>query len=329
MRRSASDLLKARKSKKDAAKLKNSQTQDYFALLFSVDHSASFHIRIGVDAPESNENMLLPQINQLSMNEVGQQSLSNYEIAVTCLRTGETEPEFSSVQHIKLPNAFYPPLEFQYVYASDEEYMCIGYLQLSICHDYDGMSIEVKDPTETIFSKALQCFKRKAHPLECLSSTSKGTLIRKDSKLHYTIFDRSVIVMGKGYEKSDRMGGHAFLARGSKIAQEDLHVFEFSRCLDNNPSTDFHPEARQFEVFLCIYNELNDDISWLVHSITAGETSRSIGPAPETAWALHPQLPLLVWLLPGHRLRLSNIETKDSPITIAGKSILANDLGLD
>jgi hypothetical protein len=49
------------------------------------------------------------------------------------------------------------------------------------------------------------------------------------------------------------------------------------------------------------------------------EFPASRNPFPEVAWTLHHELPLLVWLLPGHQLRLSNIKSHKSPITISGK----------
>ena len=71
---------------------------------------------------------------------------------------------------------------------------------------------------------------------------------------------------------------------------------------------------------LFIYDEDTDDITWMLHTTTGGDISASRESVPETAWALHPTLPLLAWLLPGHRLRISNIEGHAAPLTIAGKS---------
>ena len=200
MHRSASDLLKARKSKKNAAKLKDSHIQDYFALIFSVDHSASFHIRIRRNPSPSNENALSNKSHQHCLNEMKEPKVSLYEISVACLRTGETEPEFFSVNYEKLPTALYPPLESQPVYASDDECLSIGYLELNLCHDYDGTSIEVKDPSETVFGKALQCFKQRAHPFECLDLEPETALTKKHPRLNYTNF-RS---FGDSYGKTRR-----------------------------------------------------------------------------------------------------------------------------
>lgn len=316
MRKSALAILKTNQSKKEAEKLRDSHANEYSAFIFSADHSASFHIQIRVIPLGSNENSFLSTKDQLPASEQG---LSKYEIFVGCLRTGEMEPEYSSVQHPQLPAIQYPPLNSQYLNASDEEHIRIGCLDLNLCHDYDGMSIEVKHPGETVFDQALQCFKRTAHPLKCLSQSSEISVIRKGSEITYTIFSQSEIVFKQDDALSAALNSGGFLARESNTMQETLHIFEFSKALGDNISTDgVRSEARRFEVYLCIYDESISEISWLVHAITAGETDKSTGAAPETAWALHPQLPLLVWLLPGHRLRLSNIQSNDSPITIAG-----------
>lgn len=325
MKTSAVALLKTSQSKFDANNHINSHTKDYFATLFSADYSASFQVRLCVELPLGNDNSLQLGNNQLLEDKIDLGKLPTYEISVFCLRTGDMETEFFTSRHMRLPAISYPPLDLQNIYAFDEEHLIIGCLELELCHDYEGISIEIHDPIESVFNQALQCFKRKARPLKPTSTFSQTALIPKSSKIQYTIFSISEVAFQEDGMVADAPNQGAFLARSSKTPQQHLHIFEFSRRLENDVSVnDILLEANQFEVYFCVYNESKNDITWFVHSTSAGESSRSTGSIPETAWALHPQLPLLVWLLPGHRLRLSNIYSNDSPITIA-ESLMIED----
>jgi len=113
---------------------------------------------------------------------------------------------------------------------------------------------------------------------------------------------------------------NTFIIKGDTSTQEIQHVFQVSRQLRSSSGQFEHREASQCEICLFIYDEDTDDITWMLHTTTGGDISASRESVPETAWALHPTLPLLAWLLPGHRLRISNIEGHAAPLTIAGKS---------
>ena len=78
-------------------------------------------------------------------------------------------------------------------------------------------------------------------------------------------------------------------------------------------------ESRRFEVFLCAYEKATDNISWLMHTLSAGERFKGEPGIPFTSWALHPVLPILAWLIPGHSLRIARMDSHESPITLSGK----------
>jgi hypothetical protein len=243
---------------------------------------------------------------------------TEYEIAITYLAAGEHEADSSLVYHVLVPEKYYPPLDSQDICASDNDHLTIGCLELDLSCMYEDVAISVKDPDESIFQRALASFKLRARPLytPCLSS-SGAALIEIDSQHRYTIFDESEIKFVGSDQISKDVPG-VFVAKGTFTGQDNLHVFQFSRRLPDTQKSATEMEARQFEVFLCIFNELSNEIDWFIQTTTAGETSRSQAAFPETSWALHPYLPLFVWLLPGHGLKISNIESVDPPITIAG-----------
>jgi hypothetical protein len=182
------------------------------------------------------------------------------------------------------------------------------------------MALSIQDPNGSIFQRALRAFKRRAHPLNDPNPSLESVASIKGSpNSRYSIFENAEI----HFDGTDALSTEdtcSFLIKGSSTGRENLHVFQFSRRLDTNQTKDRDREARQWEVNLCVYDAELDNISWLLHTNTGGEIFGSRAKSLETSWALHPQLPLLVWLLPGHRLRISNIESHDSPVTIAGKN---------
>ena len=135
------------------------------------------------------------------------------------------------------------------------------------------MCFEVKSPGGTVYAKALKSFQRKAHSFSHSSPSSEKAVIRQGSETTYTLFSQSEIVFEQNNALPTKPHSRALLARTSSTSQGNRHIFEFSRPLKNDKlSTDgIRLEASQFEVYLCIYNETNDDIPWFVHSITAGD----------------------------------------------------------
>jgi hypothetical protein len=233
---------------------------------------------------------------------------------------GETEAVSSKIKHILSPTIQYPSLETQYICVTDENHISLGCLELDIYHAYNGMALSIHDPNDSTFQRALRAFKRRAHPLnDPKPSPESVALIKRSANSRYSIFDNAEIHFD-GTDTLSTEDTGSFLIKGSSTVQENLHVFQFSRRLNTNQTKDRNREARQWEVYLCVYDAELDNISWLLHTNTGGEISGSRAISLETSWALHPQLPLLVWLLPGHRLRISNIKSHESPVTIAGKN---------
>ncbi|OBT49621.1 hypothetical protein VE04_10080, partial [Pseudogymnoascus sp. 24MN13] len=139
------------------------------------------------------------------------------------------------------------------------------------------------------------------------------------SATRYTIFEDALIhIEGSGLPSEAYFS--SFTMKGDTLAEDHRHVFQISRPIIKTIVEDSNREAGQFEIVIFVYDEENDKVTWMTHGNTGGDIAGSRNPYPEAAWALHHELPLLVWLLPGHQLRLSNIESHKSPVTIAGKS---------
>jgi hypothetical protein len=295
------------------------ELKEFSVLLASPDGSATYHIRVSFDSAEG-ENQALVQRKKPMKGAMSVNDILGYEISVTSLMAGETESVSSIIKHILSPTIQYPPLETQYICVTDENHIYLGCLELDIYRAYDGMTLSIKDPNDSIFRRALRAFKRRAHPLNDPNPSPESVAwIKRSPNSRHSIFDNTELPFDRTDTLSTEDTG-SFMIKGSSTGQENLHVFQFSRRLDTNQTKDRDREAHQWEVNICVYDAELDNISWLLHTNAGGEISGSRAISLETSWALHPELPLLVWLLPGHRLRISNIESHHSPVTIAGKN---------
>jgi hypothetical protein len=297
------------------------ELKELSVLLASPDGSATYHIRVSFNSSES-ENQALVQRNRSTGGAISVNDILGYEISVASLMAGETEAVSSTIKHILSPTIQYPPLETQYICVADENHISLGCLEMDIYRTYDGMALSIKDPNDSIFQRASRAFKRRAHPLNDPDPSPESVAwIKRSPNSRHSIFDSTELPFdGTGALSTEDTG--SFVINGSSTGQENLHVFQFSRRLDTNQTKDRDREAHQWEVNICVYDTELDSISWLLHTNTGGEISGSRAIFLETSWALHPQLPLLVWLLPGHQLRISNIESQHSPVTIAGKNYI-------
>jgi hypothetical protein len=270
-------------------------------LLISPQRSLAYQIQVSTDATTSGTK------------------ITNYEFFITCLRAGESWARSAEVKHVVSPLLYYPPSEIQYACAAEDSRITYGCIELDICHADERLAITIRDPKQTTFQRALKSFKMQAHPFKPPRLKSiMASWIQNDSVVHYAIFENTEISF-EVLQTSQGEGNDSFLANGSNTVQDKLHIFQFSRCLDKEGSTENGKQARRFEVFVSVFDERRDAISWFIHTTTGGEISLSKNEFPETAWALHPRLPLLAYLIPGHRLKVSHIESQHSPITITGK----------
>lgn len=287
--------------------------------LISADLSAAFHVQISIGPSQDGKQALL-QMKETLATLVDEHGTRHYEISVTCIRAGETWTMSSMIRHIALPTVFHPLLEVQFICAADENHLSLGCIELDMSHACEDLTIAIRDPNEAIFQRALKSFQTRAHALKHPNSCSEAVALTERCPItRYAIFDDADIVFDGFYRSPGEEVPGAFLVNGANNVQDNRHIYQFSRRLQKKQTKNSHREAGQFEAFLCVYEETRDTISWLIHTTTAGDSSLGRTIFPETAWALHSRLPLLIWLLPGHRLRLSNIETQDPPISIAGK----------
>jgi hypothetical protein len=300
----------------DSSKIRENENE-VAALIFPLNGSAAFRIRILMTA---SEDECQSQLRPTNSQEERKLKPLQYEISVCCLREGEVLATNSTITHITEPTIYYPPLELQYMWASNENRLSLGFLELDFLHSYEGMEMSIRDPNETIMQKALRSFKIQARPLRWKSSPS-GLMGRDSdtSSTRYAIFEDEEIAFGRRSGSSSELEKSPFLVNGAGTSQDHLHIFLFSKVVDKKPGKKRSHEARQFEIFLSVFDVVQGRISWFIHTTTGGDISEGKADMPVVAWALHPRLPLLVGNIPGHHLRISNIVSNEPPLNIAGK----------
>jgi hypothetical protein len=236
-----------------------------------------------------------------------------YDINVTCLREGDLLPVSTSFKHSSLPSIPYPSLESINFSIDGNGSLAIGTIELDLCQNDDEMEAEMIELEATVFQRVLKSFARRSQPLARQSHSEVIKWNETSPNTGFAIFGDRI--------SSDDVS-QPFLVNGARTSQEDIHIFQFSRLYQKRLGESNHQEARQYEVYMCAFDSNQDEITWMMHTITGGDISQSLSAVPETVWALHPVLPLLVWQLPGHRLRISNIDSHEPSLTISGKSAI-------
>lgn len=274
-----------------------------FAVLFSPSGSAMFHIQLSSNPQDST---------------VGGDYF--YELSIACFLTGETQVISSSIKFVVPRDLTNARSATGHICSLDEGSISLGPIEVDIEHGYEEISIALRDPAVSIFQKALEAFRHCAHPLRATSSDIFTVgFVKTMSNTRYVIFEDALIyVEGSALPSGPSPG--SFVMKGDTLAEDHQHVFQISRPIAKNITKDSDREARQFETVIFVYDDANDKVTWMTHGNTGGDIAGSRNPFPEAAWALHHELPLLIWLLPGNQLRLSNIKSHKSPVTISGKS---------
>ena len=289
--------------------------QNFSVLLSPSDHSSAFYIQISANPAAKPLEML--QSKECSQS-VALKQPPEYRISVACLREGHSIATHSILNYITSQSTYVPALESQYVFAESENELTLGFLKLDLCHDYEGLKMDIRETSDSVFQTALEAFKIQAKPLKYERSIS--AIVKKNDGIlspRYAIFEDEEIAFGP-YCSSLELEKRPFLVNGAGTSQEQLHIHQFSRLVDQNPGVEKKHVAPQFEVFLSVFDSTQGRISWLVHTTSGGEIAQGKAEIPDIAWAVHPNLPILVWHVPGHHLRISNLELKESPISIAG-----------
>ncbi|KAK0130235.1 hypothetical protein ONS96_000758 [Cadophora gregata f. sp. sojae] len=290
--------------------------QCFCALVRSQTGSATFHIRISVYAANKNTDNLIDGSTDMTAESEVCQSIT-YDISISCLLAGEEQARNFSVTYSPSPMTCQPRIESQLTCSSDENSISLGFLELEVSHDDESHSILVNNAGDSLFHRAMERFRLGSHPLKTpITETTAVAVIHNAATPRYVIFTESQM----NFEDMSTVhedDADCFIFKGDTSLQDSQHVFQVSRKLKSSSEQFEHREATQFEVCLFVYDEETEDISWMLHTTTGGDISGSRERLPETAWALHQELPLLAWLLPGHRLRISNIEGYGAPLTIA------------
>lgn len=148
--------------------------------------------------------------------------------------------------------------------------------------------------------------------------TDELSAAHESTTIHFNILQRG---QTKDLERTPSQASRAFeVASAYAGLRSKYHILECVTPLEFDPEAMSEKrEARRFEVFLCAYEKATENISWLMYTFSAGERFKGEPGIPFTSWALHPVLPILAWLIPGHSLRIARIDSHESPVTLSGK----------
>ncbi|PVH72339.1 hypothetical protein DL98DRAFT_610936 [Cadophora sp. DSE1049] len=289
--------------------------QCFSALIRSHSGFATFYVRISVDISNINTQHSSGPADVDA--ELRARRSITYEISIACLWEGEQQARNFSVRHSPSSMTCQPQIGRQFACSSDERSISLGFLELEISHDDESLPVLVRDAGDVLFQRVIECFRLRSHPLKHDSTEASAVGVVDNGAIpRYIIFAESQM----NFEDMSTLSeDHAdtFIIKGDTSTQGSQHIFQVSRQLKGSLGRFEHREATQYEVCLFVYDEDTEDITWMLHTTTGGDISGSRERLPESAWALHPELPLLAWLLPGHRLRISNIEGHGAPLTIA------------
>ncbi|KAL2066085.1 hypothetical protein VTL71DRAFT_2156 [Oculimacula yallundae] len=302
----------------------SSDIQTLSSLLLSSTGSATFHVQASITSSATTTTHSTTRGGKDLRQTFP--FLNTYNITISCLLSGEEQARSYSVTHSNLASTNRSWNNDQCASALDEGLLYLGSLELQISHGYEDMSIIVKDPGgESMLQRAKSCFNSRAHPLAYGSlETSIVRHVDGTSGPRYIIFGEAE-VESEAINPPKEESENDFIMNGGAFSGDGRHVFQVSRKLRKDSTGFEDKEAGRFEVCLFVYNEDMEDIIWMTHTTSGGDISGSLQPLPEIGFAFHEDLSLLAWILPGHRLRLSNVESHAAPITIAESVVLDVD----
>ncbi|KAI9665063.1 MAG: hypothetical protein M1821_006511 [Bathelium mastoideum] len=250
----------------------------------------------------------------------------SYQIDLVRIQADQSTPlKFTTTQYFY--SGYSEPLRaLQRASVTENERLTVENLELAIVPSRNGDVVLMKEAQDTILQKALGSFKQQAQPLKAAQTNPQASsLIRNtshSSDLRRTIFEAAEIAYERAVTSNDAEGktnkvNRPWFASGALTKQADLYFVQLSRPFEKDTSSAEQKEARQHEVFICIYDEQNNHIVWSLYTLSAGGTEESNSKEPMIAWAIHSSLPLLAALIPGHKLRISHIASEQPPINIA------------
>ena len=316
------ELGKSPTTVQELTPVESSNAPDKFStLLVSRCRSVLFKIQIVMHLQKETQKETSGTQFQLKSSNGSE---SYYEISVACLDARGAWPKSSTIENFLDPGIYYPHLKSHHIYAVSPDQLVIGSVSLNIPPGDKTLAIHTSGGKAAIYHKALECFKRQAQPLRVpINLPMMPTLHENRPFPAYTIFGNggvSFASLDDSISLDDPTSEyHGFFhAIGAESGQRYKHIFQFSKPLEIRNADAEAGEARRFEVFLCLYDEERDKISWMMQTITGGDISSGNAVIPQISWALHPRLPLLAWLIPGHGLNISHIESQGPPIRLTG-----------
>jgi hypothetical protein len=209
---------------------------------------------------------------------------------------------------------YFPPLEINHISVSNNGYLTFGSLQFQL-----GFSSgKLNASKDSVFERATKAFTGLCHPFGPEASSFLEYFSPKTWKSSLTIFQKSNITFAE-FLGDKQSTSNLFIPIVTKTCRDFLVVGQYSRMIDSGEVvSDILREAQCFEVYLTVFDE-RKGLTWMMNTTTAGPIIKFQASVPEIAWAMHPTEPLLAWILPGHRVRLSHINSSRHPLNMAGE----------
>jgi hypothetical protein len=213
----------------------------------------------------------------------------------------------------------------QAVSAPNRNLIEIGSTQFRL--DDEELEVDTEDPMLIVFrgenqahAKLQKAFAWLCHPFQQrVRSSWLAPFLGDDPRARIALF--------QSQESSNSSSDFVSVIRST--LQSNLIVGSFVRPLDPGVILDgVQVEAQSFEAYLTVFDRDSNEMRWMLSTTTAGWMMPSLsgeggnknnekGEVPEIAWAMHPAEPLLAWLAPGHRLRISHIDSSHGPLNLA------------
>ncbi|KLU91842.1 hypothetical protein MAPG_10791 [Magnaporthiopsis poae ATCC 64411] len=196
---------------------------------------------------------------------------------------------------------------------STDERLTFGSVELQFGLPGAESGMERIDVDGTLFSRATSAFVRLCRPFHPQTSSLFEYFSAMPPKPGLGIFQRHPASLDDGGGN-----GEAFIPMVTRTCQRHLSVGQYSRVFGcGEEYLGVQREAQFFEVYLTVFDEHRQELSWMVNATTAGRIAEAgASSVPNVAWAMHPTQPLLAWMLPGHRVRLSHIGSSRHPLNI-------------
>jgi hypothetical protein len=286
-------------------------------LLSTFNRDISYHLQLGV-MPQEGSGLAASngKTNGTKASDTSLQPKS-YSLRLHILRDIDNRAIELSEPSIAHPTSESIALNSQSLSISNQGRITLGSFEADLRFRDSIATISSLAQDLTIYPRILESFQAASHPLELpVSKHFMKSFAERDDSLKLGIFARTNSIL-TDEPASDAV--EKFIPLGAQTVQPNIHIYQFSRLLGPGRVVDNRRlEARSFEVYLTCFDERYGKITWMTHTWTGGAIAEAEQSVPACAWALHPTQPLLVWALPGHKLRASCIKSHSMPVNLTG-----------